>query len=46
MTTLRDSFNAVAPAYLERSPTLPTAHYQAIRAIQQCPSGQYGHRLS
>ena len=46
MTTLRDIFTAFAPEYLERSPTLPTAHRKAISAIQQCQSGQYGYSLS
>ena len=45
MTTLRDLFTAFAPAYLERSPHLPTAHRQAISALQYCQSGQYGHSL-
>jgi hypothetical protein len=46
MTTLRDIFTACAPEYLERYPHLPTVHLKAIRAIQQCQSGSYGHRLS
>jgi hypothetical protein len=46
MTTLRDIFTAFAPEYLERYPTLPTAHRKAISAIQQCQSGSYGHSLS
>ncbi len=46
MTTIRDIFNAFAPEYLERYPTLPTAHHQVISAIQQCQSGHYGHSLS
>jgi Putative transposase/Transposase zinc-binding domain len=46
MTTLRASFTAFAPEYLERSPTLPTAHRKVSSAIQQCQSGYYGHRLS
>ena len=46
MTTLRDIFTAFAPESLERYPTLPTAHRQAISAIQQCQSGHYGYRLS
>jgi len=45
MTTLRDIFNAFAPAYLERYPNLPTAHRKVISAIQQCQSGHYGHSL-
>jgi hypothetical protein len=45
MTTLREIFTAFAPEYLERSPHLPTAHRQVIRAIQQCRSGSYGHSL-
>src|SRR5215831_17116987 len=45
MTTLRDIFNVFAPEYLERYPTLPTAHRKVIRAIQQCQSGHYGHSL-
>ena len=46
MTTRRDSVTACAPAYLERSPPLPTSHRQAISALQQCQSGAYGHSLS
>ena len=46
MTTLRAIFTAFAPASLERSPPLPTAHRQAISAIQQCHSGQDGPSLS
>ncbi len=46
MTTLRDIFTAFAPAYLERYPNLPLAHRKGISAIQHCPSGHYGHRLS
>jgi hypothetical protein len=46
MTTLRDIFTAFAPAYLERSPHLPTAHRQVISAIQPCRSGSYGPSLS
>ena len=46
MTTLRDIFTAFAPAYLERSPHLPTAHRPVISAIQHCRSGSYGHSLS
>ena len=45
MTPLRDICTAFAPEYLERSPTLPTAHRQAISAIQQCQSGHDGYRL-
>jgi Putative transposase/Transposase zinc-binding domain len=45
MTTLRDIFTAFAPEYLERYPTLPTAHRQAISAIPQCQSGHYGYSL-
>jgi hypothetical protein len=45
MTTLRDIFTAFAPEYLERYPTLPTAHRKAISAIQQCQSGHYGYSL-
>jgi len=45
MITLRESFTAFAPEYLERYPTLPTAHRQVISAIQQCQSGAYGHSL-
>jgi hypothetical protein len=45
MTTLRNIFNAFAPAYLERYPNLPTAHRKVISAIQQCQSGHYGHSL-
>ena len=45
MTTLRAIFTAFAPEYLERYPTLPTAHLKAIRAIQPCQSGAYGHSL-
>lgn len=43
MTTLRDIFNAFAPEYLERYPTLPTSHRKVISAIQNCQSGHYGH---
>jgi hypothetical protein len=46
MTTLRAIFTAFAPEYLERYPTLPTAHRQVISAIQQCHSGHDGHSLS
>ena len=46
MPTLRDLFNAFAPAYLERYPNLPPSHHQAISAIQHCQSGHYGHSLS
>jgi putative transposase/transposase-like zinc-binding protein len=46
MTTLRDICTAFAPAYLERSPHLPTAHRQVISALQHCRSGSYGPRLS
>jgi Putative transposase/Transposase zinc-binding domain len=45
MITLRDICTAFAPAYLARSPHLPTAH-RIISAIQQCQSGHYGHSLS
>jgi RNase P subunit RPR2 len=45
MTTLRDIFTAFAPEYLERYPTLPTAHRKAISAIQRCQSGHYGYSL-
>jgi hypothetical protein len=45
MTTLRDIFNACAPEYLERFPTLPTSHRKVISAIQNCQSGHYGHSL-
>ena len=45
MITLREIFTAFAPEYLERYPTLPTAHRQVISAIQQCQSGAYGHSL-
>jgi Putative transposase/Transposase zinc-binding domain len=45
MTTLREIFTAFAPEYLERYPTLPTAHRKVISAIQNCRSGQYGHSL-
>ena len=45
MITLREIFTAFAPEYLERYPTLPTAHRQVISAIPQCQSGAYGHRL-
>jgi hypothetical protein len=45
MTTLRDIFNAFAPEYLERYPTLPTAHRKVISAIPNCRSGHYGHSL-
>jgi Transposase zinc-binding domain len=45
MTTLRDIFTAFAPEYLERSPHLPTAHRQVIRAIQHCRSGSSGPSL-
>jgi hypothetical protein len=46
MTTRRDIFTAFAPAYLERSPQLPTAHRKVLSAIQHCRSGHDGHRLS
>ena len=46
MTTLREICTACGPEYLERYPQLPLAHRKVIRAIQQCRSGQYGHRLS
>ena len=46
MTTLRDIFTAFAPEYLERYPHLPVSHRKVISAIQQCPSGHYGHSLS
>ncbi len=46
MTTLRDIFDAFAPEYLERYPTLPTSHRKVISAIQQCQSGYDGHSLS
>jgi Putative transposase/Transposase zinc-binding domain len=46
MITLREICTAFAPEYLERYPTLPTAHRQVISAIQQCQSGAYGHSLS
>jgi Putative transposase/Transposase zinc-binding domain len=45
MTTLRESFTAFAPAYLECYPHLPTAHRKVISAIQPCRSGHYGHSL-
>lgn len=45
MTTLRAIFTAFAPESLERSPTLPTAHRQAISAIQQGHSGHAGDSL-
>jgi hypothetical protein len=45
MTTLRELFTAFAPAYLERSPHLPTAPRQVISAIQNCRRGSYGHSL-
>jgi len=45
MTTIRDIFTAFAPEYLARHPNLPPAHRKAIRAIQQCQSGHYGHSL-
>jgi hypothetical protein len=45
MTTLRDIFTAFAPEYLDRYPTLPTAHRQVISAIQPCQSGSYGSSL-
>jgi hypothetical protein len=45
MTTLRDIFNAFAPEYLERYPTLPTSHRKVISAIRNCRSGHYGHSL-
>jgi hypothetical protein len=46
MTPLRAIFHVFAPAYLERSPHLPTAHRQGSSAIQHCRSGHDGHRLS
>ena len=45
MTILRDIFNAFAPEYLKRYPHLPASHRKAIRAIQNCQSGHYGHSL-
>jgi hypothetical protein len=39
MTTLRDICTACAPASLERSPPLPTAHRQGISAIHHGRSG-------
>src|SRR5215471_10904829 len=45
MITLREIFTAFAPEYLERYPTLPTAHRQVLSAILQCQSGAYGHSL-
>ncbi len=45
MTTITDIFNAFANEYLERYPNLPTSHHKAIRAIQNCRSGHYGHSL-
>ena len=45
MITLREIFTAFAPEYLERYPTLPTAHRQVISALQPCQSGAYGHSL-
>ena len=45
MITLREIFTAFAPEYLERYPTLPTAHRQVISAIHQCHSGTYGPSL-
>jgi Transposase zinc-binding domain len=45
MTTLRAICTAFAPESLERYPQLPLAHRTGIRAIQQCRSGPYGHRL-
>src|SRR5713101_5019018 len=45
MTTIRDIFNAFAPAYLARYPNLPTSHHKAISAIQHCQSGHDGHSL-
>jgi hypothetical protein len=46
MPTLREIFTAFAPEYLERYPSLPTAHRKVISAIQPCQSGSYGHSLS
>ena len=46
MTTLRDSFNALAPESLARSPTLPTSHRTVISAIHNRQSGHYGHSFS
>src|SRR5215472_5294723 len=46
MTTLRELFTTFAPEYLERSPSLPTAHRQVSSAIPQCQSGHDGHSLS
>jgi len=46
MTPLREICTAFAPEYLERYPTLPTAHRKVISAIQHCRSGHYGHSLS
>jgi hypothetical protein len=39
MTTLRAICTAFAPAYLERSPHLPTSHRQMLSAIHNCRSG-------
>ena len=47
MPALRDIFTAFAPAYLEAlSPHLPLSPHKALRAMQHCRSGHYGHRLS
>jgi ribosomal protein L32 len=46
MPTLRDSFTAFAPEYLERYPHLPRAHRKVSSALQQCRRGHYGHSLS
>ena len=46
MTSIQDIFNAFAPAYLERSPNLPTSHRKTLRAICNCRSGHDGHSLS
>jgi Putative transposase/Transposase zinc-binding domain len=45
MTTIGAIFNTFAPEYLERYPTLPTAHRKVISAIRTCRSGHYGHSL-
>jgi len=45
MTTLRASFTAFVPEYLERYPHLPLSHRKVSSAIQRCQSGHYGHSL-
>ena len=45
LTTLRNLCTALAPASLERSPTLPTSHRPVLSAFQHGQSGHDGHSL-